>query len=111
MVHARSDVARPFDLISNTTNDIAAMMTADATPSTLMLMDWYHETGDAILARLAATNDSMQPLCADSILFNGIGAVQCPSAAEVAAMGLDSKGCMSMACEFHQYLSPLSFAC
>ncbi|KAL8276708.1 hypothetical protein RQP46_010887 [Phenoliferia psychrophenolica] len=95
-IHAAPDVARPFGEISSSSTDIAAMHAADAAPQTLMLMDWFHETGDAIRAKLVATKDAMGPLCASSVLFNGVGRVQCPPADVVAEMGRDSRGCMSM---------------
>lgn len=99
LIHAAQNVSRPFPTISNDTEDIAAMKLAEVSPTTLMVSDWYHLTGDAVSARLVATQNAMQALCVDSVLFNGIGAVQCPPAADMTALGLDSKGCASMSCE------------
>lgn len=68
------------------------MQDAEKASRTLVINDWFHETSDEIALRLVATNDSMRPLCASSVLFDGMGSVQCP--ARVA--GLDSFGCVSM---------------
>ncbi len=93
LIHPGEKVARPFFLISNNSEDLTAMQDAEKASSTLVMNDWFHETSDEIALRLAATNDSMRPLCASSVLFNGMGRVQCPAP----TMGLDSFGCVSMA--------------
>ena len=58
----------------------------------LMINDWFHETSDEIALRLAATEDSMRPLCASSVLFNGMGRVSCPPPMP----GRNSFGCEAM---------------
>lgn len=89
LIHPKSTVERPYTLISNDTGDIRAMHQAELSPSILMVNDWFHETSDAILLRMASTQDSMQTLCANSILFNGLGRVDCP---------VDTSGKISFGC-------------
>ena len=43
----------------------------------LMVNDWFHQSSEDRLARLKTTKDSMRALCANSILFNGVGRVEC----------------------------------
>lgn len=92
------------------------MMNAERSSNTLVLNDWFHDTSDEIALRLLATNDSMRPLCASSILFNGMGSVQCPTPMN----GRDSFGCVSMEAmmpmssgsgEFSAYFGNLIYMC
>lgn len=106
-IHSSSSNPRPYSQISNSSSDISAMQAAEQNPTVLMLNDWFHETSEAISGRLVATNDSMRPLCANSVQINGMGRVQCPPASSdkssfgcVSMMrmtkGMDSMGSMSM---------------
>lgn len=57
-----------------------------------MVNDWFHQTGDDIALQLVATQDSMRTLCANSILFNGMGRVDC----SMDTMGRNTFGCDAM---------------
>lgn len=92
LIQPNDSIQRPYALIINNTNDIDAMLRAEQSSTLLMVNDWFHETSDAIALRMAATGDSMRPLCADSILFNGMGRVECP----VDTLGRNSFGCEEM---------------
>lgn len=97
LIRAASATPKPFHLISNLSNDISSLIAAEDKSQILMLSDWFHSTSEAIRQEMQVTMDSMLPLCADSILFNGVGRVQCPPQEIVASLGLNSKGCQSMA--------------
>jgi hypothetical protein len=92
LIEPNDTIERPYALISNDNNDISAMQRAERSPNMLMVNDWFHETSDAIALRMVATQDSMRPLCANSVLFNGMGRVDCP----IGTLGRDSFGCESM---------------
>lgn len=92
LIQPDSSVARPYNKISTVQDDVNAMLQAEQAPVVLMVNDWFHQTSTEIGLRLAVTNDSMRPLCANSILFNGMGSVQCPPSTP----GLSSFGCADM---------------
>jgi len=79
LVQPNATIDRPYALINNNTDDIEAMRRAEQSSNMLMVNDWFHETSDAIALRMAATQDSMRPLCANSVLFNGMGRIDCPT--------------------------------
>jgi hypothetical protein len=68
------------------------MQRAERTSSLLMVNDWFRRTSDEIALRMVATQDSMRPLCANSVLFNGMGRVDCP----IDTLGRTSFGCEAM---------------
>lgn len=85
-------MARPYGEITNVSSELAEISAAERGAPVVLVNDWFHDTSEVIMARLAATNDSMMPLCANSILFNGKGRVICPSPTN----NTNSFGCESM---------------
>ncbi|KAJ9091606.1 hypothetical protein QFC21_007146 [Naganishia friedmannii] len=92
LIHPSDDVERPYHLISNDTADVEAFTQAEKEAPVLMVNDWFHQTSETMLARLSVTNDAMAPLCANSVLFNGMGRVICSQASD----NTTSFGCNSM---------------
>ena len=92
LIYPASDVMRPFSEITNVSADLAEILTAEQGAPVVMIHDWFHDSSEEIMARLGATNDSMMPLCSNSILFNGKGRVTCPAQTN----STDSFGCESM---------------
>lgn len=66
---------RPFGLISNSSDDVAAMTKAEASPSVLMLSDWILENYDTLVAAEEASGYDIS--CPDAIIINGKGSVNC----------------------------------
>ncbi|GHJ89536.1 hypothetical protein NliqN6_5938 [Naganishia liquefaciens] len=92
LIHPSENVDKPFHLISNDTTDARAFLEAEKKAPVLMVNDWFHQTSETMLAQLSVTNDSMAPLCANSILFNGLGQVICTRISN----NTSSFGCDSM---------------
>lgn len=78
LIHPYDTTQRPYDQISNHIKEKEDMMRAEQSSRLLMVNDWFHQTSDEIALRMVATEESMRPLCANSILFNGMGRVECP---------------------------------
>lgn len=94
-IHPASNVVRPFLEITNIPSELRDIANAERAAPVILVNDWFHETSEEIMARLGATNDSMAPLCANSILFNGQGRVICPPQRNDS----NSFGCESMRME------------
>lgn len=92
LIQPNGSVPTPYHMISDDPADTMAIQAAAKSASMLMVNDWFHDTSEEIAARYKATGDAMRPLCANSILFNGMGQVRCPPLVS----GRDSFGCASM---------------
>ncbi|KAK2609370.1 hypothetical protein QQS21_002151 [Conoideocrella luteorostrata] len=66
---------RPFESLAGNSNERAALLDAERNATNILLNDWTHELSDTISARYKKTGAF--PSCADSILANGLGRVQC----------------------------------
>ncbi|KAJ5625101.1 hypothetical protein N7510_001410 [Penicillium lagena] len=78
-----SSVERPFDLISNSSTDLKAMLEAEKNTSPIMLSDWKRYTSEQIWSAEEASG--VDALCANALLINGMGSVTCFSQAEIAS--------------------------
>lgn len=82
-IYIRPDdsVERPFKLITNDTKELAAIQEAEENTEPLVLSDWRHLPSQKIWDAEEATG--LDAYCANSILINGKGSVDCLSRATI----------------------------
>ncbi|KAI5363187.1 putative multicopper oxidase, type 1, multicopper oxidase, copper-binding, cupredoxin [Septoria linicola] len=66
---------KPFDRITSDSASLNALMRAEDNPQFVMVTDWQHVTSNELMAIQNRTN--IDVYCAQSMLFNGHGAVNC----------------------------------
>ncbi|KAI0768684.1 Cupredoxin [Trametes elegans] len=102
-IRPRADLDRPFAQIAalagGNDEDVKAMVAAEANTHIFTVMDWRHRTSTEVNQIWETAN--VEPLCVDSILINGRGAVVCPPEEELKAFAdargfgdLTPKGCL-----------------
>jgi len=74
-------VERPFALISNDSNELEAMRKAEENTKPLVLSDWRHLPSEKVWEAEEATG--LDAFCANSLLINGKGSVNCLSRATI----------------------------
>ncbi|KAE9376113.1 multicopper oxidase [Stipitochalara longipes BDJ] len=112
--------ATPFDLISNTTQELHRLEEAAANPQIVVLSDWSHFTSEEL--RSVSLAADIDPLCGDSILINGKGAVNCPGVPFLMSLvpppqlplllgqNLTDKGCIALQNPLAQTSFPHNFS-
>ncbi|KAJ5795216.1 Multicopper oxidase type 2 [Penicillium paradoxum] len=80
------EVPQPFHLISDNTQDIAAMKNAEKNPQLVILSDWDHLTSDEY--QKVMEESRLDVFCSDSVLINGRGAVYCPGTERISSVEL-----------------------
>ncbi|TAQ87647.1 hypothetical protein B7494_g4011 [Chlorociboria aeruginascens] len=114
------NIQDPFNLISNDTNTQSDLRQAAMNPSIVMVTDWNHFTSVELHNYSVTAN--IDPICMDSILVNGKGAVNCqnstflnslvppPIAAALAGESLSDKGCLPLDLALAQTNTPHDLA-
>lgn len=71
---------KPFSSITSDSSSLNAILRAELNPQFVMIADWQHVTSPELMEIESQTN--IDVYCAQSLLFNGVGAVNCQSPEE-----------------------------
>lgn len=104
-IRPSADLERPFSqlaaLAGGSDADVADMMAAEANTHVFSIMDWRHRTSEEVNAVWQSAN--VEPLCVDSVLINGQGAMVCPPMSELQTIAdargfgnITAKGCLAV---------------
>lgn len=79
-IRPRSSQDRPFNAMTSDPSSLNALLRAEDNPHFVMLSDWQHVTSNELMDIEDQANVDIY--CAQSLLFNGVGSVQCLSREE-----------------------------
>lgn len=75
LIHPSPSRPRPFEQLAKETAQLNALLQAERSATPVLLTDWTHLVSDAVYSQYVTTGAF--PNCADSLLANGLGRVQC----------------------------------